>query len=688
MRKLCFLALLCFVSSMVAADGIQYASDSSRTSLNNGTDSEADTVKSDSSKLSVRSDYKAAKSWIKFDVSGLDIDAMTSCQLRVTLHASKSSTCLVSAVNDDVTTGPAVLDGSLTWNNAPGNYTSADGINPDAAITLDELQDNLDPALTTLVGTIDYTDGVAGQQFTIDVLSILQADTDGTVQFVLHGSGGDTSFSTHDHPSGSEYFPALVYTTLPTGTCPDIGELISTYADVSCRTELFDGTDSRVNDNRTDSNKLSVRSDAKAAKSWIKFDINDLGIDPANIRAATLRVTAYRSRTGTTTLSAVNDDYMTNIGWGETDITWNNAPGNIVSNDGVNPVDPSFTVAQLQQGLDPNQTTQVGTIDYSELPGALIGDQFETDVLSILQADTDGVVQFVLHNASGLMDFATHDNTSGEEYWPMLKILVAPAGADNPSPCPGDVVPTSLAGLGWTNPDPNDGTSPITCTVYLGTEPNRLLMDSVTLTPDSQGVFINTTNFPNFGNLVNLETYWWFVDCDDPSAGLIPGLPWDFYVNNNEAPVVDAGSPQTVWLGKSGTPGQELVYLDGTTSDDGLPNPPAAYTVLWTQEDNGAPAVAIAPDNVDDTSVTITERGDYVFVLTADDGAIDDSGVNSDTVRIVVGTDPCDASHMVAGAAYDPGDVNQDCIVNLEDFAELIAANWLDCTDTETNCGN
>jgi hypothetical protein len=209
-------------------------------------------------------------------------------------------------------------------------------------------------------------------------------------------------------------------------------------------------------------------------------------------------------------------------------------------------------------------------------------------------------------------------------------------------------------------------------------------MDSITLSADAQGVLINATNFPNHGTLQNLTTYYWTVDCDDPSAGLIPGLMWDFYVNNNSAPVVDAGPDQAVWLGMSGTSGQEVVNLDGTTSDDGLPNPPAAYTVLWTQVNNGAPAVTISPDNVNDTSVTITARGDYEFMLTADDS----EAPASDTVRIVVGDDACDASHINTGAAYDAGDVNEDCIVDMQDLALLIAANWLDCTDTQTNCGN
>lgn len=217
--KKAILAVLIATLFLVPAvrGGVMYAVNSSRTSLNNtsdGSQPRVDSVKSDSSKLSVRGDAKAAKSWIGFDVSELDISLLTEAQLRITLHADKDNRCSLSAVNDDQTTGNLALDGSLTWNNAPGNYTSTDGIITDqAGVTTDMLQDELDPTMTTLIGTVDYSagnGGVAGDQFFIDVLSILQADTDGYVLFVLHGAGGDTSFSTHDYSLGEEYFPALV----------------------------------------------------------------------------------------------------------------------------------------------------------------------------------------------------------------------------------------------------------------------------------------------------------------------------------------------------------------------------------------------------------------------------------------------------------------------------------------------
>jgi hypothetical protein len=676
MKKLCFLALLCLVSSLATADGIKYAADSSRTSLFESV-SEVDTVKSDNAKLSVRSDYKAKKSYIKFNISDLDIGSLTECNLRITVLAAKSGTCSVSAVNDDYTTNIGWTEANLTWNTAPGNYTSTDGINPDAAITLDELQDNLDPTLTTLIGTIDYT-GAADDQFTIDVLSILQADTDGIIQFVLHGSTGSVDFGVHDHVGGDAYHPALVYTEIPGGDCiENVGILHPSYAVQSCRTSLYE-TLPESNSNVPDNNKLAVRGDNKAKKSWIKFDIASLGIDPGKLRKATLRVTLNEAKPTTCLLSAVNDDCTDNIGWTDADLTWNNAPGNYTSSNGINP-DAAITIDDLQDNLDPTKTTSIATIDY--LYGGQAGEQFFFNVLPILQADTDGIVQFVLHGSANYTTFATHDHTLGDAYWPLLEILEAPIGADNPYPCPGEEVQDSLSGLSWDNPDPNDGVSDITCTVYLGTEPNRPQMESFVLNANEHAILINTDNFPIFGDLRDKTTYYWVVDCDDPSSpNSLDGLMWDFYVNNNDAPLVDAGPDQTVWLGKSGTPGQEGVALNGTTSDDGLPT--AAYTVKWTQVDNGAPTVDIDPNDVDDTSILFTTAGDYEFMLAADDT----EAQASNTVRIVVGENACDASHIKLKNDYDAGDFNKDCIVNLEDLATLIAKDWLRCSDEETNC--
>lgn len=250
--------------------------------------------------------------------------------------------------------------------------------------------------------------------------------------------------------------------------------------------------------------------------------------------------------------------------------------------------------------------------------------------------------------------------------------------AHTPVPADEARVDMTLALLDWVNPGPNVPGNPVYCDVYLGTEPDRLTMNMKSLGNDISQVDIDTTNFPTYGNLQNQTQYYWAVDVHD-GLNLRSGPMWSFIVNHNEgSPNVNAGPDQLTWLGMSGTPGQEAIVLNGTTSDDG------AYTVLWTQVDNGAPTVSITPNNVDDTSVTITARGTYEFMLTADDGDMQ----SADIVRVIVGSTSCDASHISTGEAYDAEDQNQDCIVDMGDFAVLIADEWLICTDSLTNCGN
>ncbi len=421
-------------------------------------------------------------------------------------------------------------------------------------------------------------------------------------------------------------------------------------ASVSCRTDKL-----QPDTNRSDSSKLSIRSDNEAAKSWIKFEITDFA--PETYRKAILRLALqdHGETASTFSVSAVNDDYLDNIVWAERDITWNNAPANDTAS---------------QTDLLPGTTTLMGSISYPD--GTVQGDQFYIDVTDAILADTDGIIQFVLHNGSGLINICTHDHSLGADVWPTLILTPRPAGADYPVPDYDEVVAPTLSELSWKNPDPNDGASLITCDVYLTTDPNMLTMDMVTLAAGENSVAINTTNFPNYGNLADNTMHYWKVDCHDPSRdNMIPGEPWNFYVG--APPAIDAGEDQILWLDGAS---EITVNLDGTSSSS------TTYTVEWTQVTTGAPTVAIAPADADDTSLTITARGDYEFMLTGNDGIL----VGSDTVRIVVGNDACDASHINFGDAYNEADQNQDCVVDLLDFVALIASDWLGCTDTLTNC--
>ena len=80
----------------------------------------------------------------------------------------------------------------------------------------------------------------------------------------------------------------------------------------------------------------------------------------------------------------------------------------------------------------------------------------------------------------------------------------------------------------------------------------------------------------------------------------------------NYAPEVDAGPNRSI------VSPINSISLDGTVTDDGLPNPPAAVTTTWTKQ-SGPGTVTFGNANAVDTTATFSATGTYVLRLTADD---------------------------------------------------------------------
>ena len=97
----------------------------------------------------------------------------------------------------------------------------------------------------------------------------------------------------------------------------------------------------------------------------------------------------------------------------------------------------------------------------------------------------------------------------------------------------------------------------------------------------------------------------------------------------NTAPVVLAGSDATIDLPT------DSVALDGTVTDDGLPDPPQTVTTLWTKV-SGTGAVTFGNSAAVDTSATFSTFGVYVLRLSADDSVL----TASDEVTITVNAPP------------------------------------------------
>ncbi len=96
----------------------------------------------------------------------------------------------------------------------------------------------------------------------------------------------------------------------------------------------------------------------------------------------------------------------------------------------------------------------------------------------------------------------------------------------------------------------------------------------------------------------------------------------------NLPPSVDAGPDQTITL-------PDDAILDGTVSDDGIPDPPGAVTSSWSQV-SGPGEVTFGDASALDTTASFSIAGSYVLRLTASDGEF----TPSDEVIITVEPDP------------------------------------------------
>ncbi len=93
----------------------------------------------------------------------------------------------------------------------------------------------------------------------------------------------------------------------------------------------------------------------------------------------------------------------------------------------------------------------------------------------------------------------------------------------------------------------------------------------------------------------------------------------------NQAPVVNAGTPQTVTLPNTAT-------LAGTVTDDGVPATPGRVTSTWSKV-SGPGTVTFANASAMSTTATFSQAGAYVLRLTATDSALSRSSDLNITVN-------------------------------------------------------
>jgi hypothetical protein len=210
--------------------------------------------------------------------------------------------------------------------------------------------------------------------------------------------------------------------------------------------------------------------------------------------------------------------------------------------------------------------------------------------------------------------------------------------------------------------------------LYFGTDPN--LRENIRILTGEPAA--TTSIDPGF--LDYLTTYYWGIDAYEPNTLGGPdiktvGSVWSFTTKSEDiAPVVDAGDSVITTLALTSSP--NVLALNGSVVDDGT----TPLTVQWEAYDvalgGGLTTKVTFADQTDpSTTVTISESGTYILNLSATDA----TGTVSDQIKIAVYDSDCDAAKATGTRVVNYYDRDDNCVVNLLDYAEL-ASEWLDST--------
>jgi len=155
-------------------------------------------------------------------------------------------------------------------------------------------------------------------------------------------------------------------------------------------------------------------------------------------------------------------------------------------------------------------------------------------------------------------------------------------------------------------------------------------------------------------------------------------------VTDLNLPSVDAGDNMITWT-------DETVTLAPTVTANDVPISEEVLSYLWTAEPGDGvvfnPCVPGDPNSstAKAPTVTITKPvGDMASVRLILAVTLDDVGLTNDTMTIDVYDNVCLAALASNPELdYDLGDISEDCITNLDDFAEMAAAWLVDYSSTE-----
>jgi len=282
-----------------------------------------------------------------------------------------------------------------------------------------------------------------------------------------------------------------------------------------------------------------------------------------------------------------------------------------------------------------------------------------------------------------MMDPTTYVGWDFGETWTMIPGVTYPklAGfgllaAGNPQPY-GGIIATNTPELCWSPPEIDVNGDPITgditYDVYFGEDPNTVEPAPYGLGSLIMGTSLTCVDLPA-GSLETNGVYYWMVVCHT-DGGDIAGLLWPLVTAKTNA---SSPSPAD---GEPGAPrNAQLSWTSGEDEFGGLPDSHKLYldpnATYVTERDCEKVAVCVTLDPGVTTYDPDLEWGvTYYWVVDEDYGAggIEEGDLWSFTV------DP----ELECGPLA--GDVTEDCIVDLDDFA-VLAFDWLNCLIINDSC--
>jgi hypothetical protein len=283
---------------------------------------------------------------------------------------------------------------------------------------------------------------------------------------------------------------------------------------------------------------------------------------------------------------------------------------------------PTFTSATGNVSSRP--TTAAG-VTWVPAPWTVVGEagpaQRTPDLSPVIQEVVDrpgwssGNALVLLVTGTGERVAEAHDGDASGA--PLLRVAYGGAPAGNQAPFV-DAGPALLVGL-------DDGAS-LDGTVAddgLPDPPGAVSTTWSRVSGPGPVAFDDAGAVDTTATFVEIGTYVLRLTADDGELGADDDTTVTVTVPN-EPPFVDAGPDQSIGSG-------EVAALDGTVTDDGLPDPPNDVTTLWSRVSGPGNAVFVDASAVD-TTVSFTSSGLHVLRLTADDGAAS----TSDDVAIAV----------------------------------------------------